>query len=266
MIDANHSPIQKERVYATVKNAVINAVVKQLFSFENEQQAISRLGKIKQQFVVSKQAKTSPDSSKVILWIEGYHINKADKELGYKGNFAILSIAKIEDRFTITATKIESDVCTHPKRKKEKQNHPDWGHYILRNIKKKCLYFSLDEAKQDLATLHAEYPEISIPAEYHLWLMVYGTVAGEKSPVNKYRFIVRPLPDGTFVIDYKIASVPQPYEKSKKSFKKNTPKVNAQSNIILEKTDGYFASLIQVKRSMKAYKNKATIRKPPETL
>lgn len=227
--------VRKEKACATVKNAAINAAIKSLYSFDSEEQALARLEKIKNQFVISKQAKTSPNSQAVILWIANYSISKEERELGYKGNYAILSVAKKEDKFTINASKIESDISTHPQLKREKQRHPDWLHPILRGIKKKHLYFSLDEASQALAALHEQYPDISLPSEYQLWLMVYGKVDGEKSPVNKYRFMVRPLPDGTFMIDYKLGKKPETK---------------------VAEPEGYFTNLVKVKRAMKASRTK----------
>lgn len=146
----------------------------------------------------------------------------------------MLSIGKKgADKFTISATKINSELKFHPQRKRPKNKHPDWGHPILRDIHKKRLYFSLEEASHELARLHDEYPEVSIPDEHRLFIIVYGKGLGEK-PFQKYKFTVRPLPDGTFIIEYK-----ENVKKQKIVIK------------IAENTEGYFSQKEKIRRTLK---------------
>lgn len=246
---------QRQRVYASMYNPTINAAVKSLFTFETERQAQARIKQIKHDFVTSKQGdnchpvfimKSGNNNQKdhttqrvlgdnrVIIWIEDFALSKEKKLLGYKGNFAILSIApKDGNRFTIVATKIDAELKFHPQRHRPKGKHPDWGHPILRDIQKKRIYFSLEEASGELARLHADYPTISIPAEHRLLIIIYGKSFGEK-PFKKYKFIVRPLPDGTFIIEYK----------------ENIPRTKIPNKII-STPDGYFSQKEKIRRSIK---------------
>jgi len=138
---------QQQRLYANVDNPTIHAVIKSLFSFENEKQAYGRIKSIKRQFVTSKQAETSENSHSIILWILGYEVSEEEAALGYKGNFACLSVApKGGDKFTIKATKIQSELSFHPQRNRRTGKHPDWGHPILRDIYKKRVYPTLEAA------------------------------------------------------------------------------------------------------------------------
>jgi hypothetical protein len=234
-------PVQEKiRVYASVKNPSINAALKSLYSFENKAQAQARLAQIKHDFVTSKQsfAQTPPSkrdaNNRIILWVHDYALTPEERNQGYVGNFAMLAIGKKDaDKFTISATKINSELKFHPQRKRPKNKHPDWGHPILRDIHKKRLYFSLEEASHELARLHEEYPEVSIPDEHRLFIIVYGKELGEK-PFQKYKFTVRPLPDGTFIIEYK------------ENVKKQT-----QVTKIAENTDGYFSQKEKIRRTLK---------------
>jgi hypothetical protein len=190
------------KLYAMLENPVVYAAVKSLFSFANEKQATTKLQMLKRNFATSKKGGEAEHS--IILWIRGYEINEGEQALGYKGNFACLSVSKCDDgRFTILATKINSELKFHPERRRVKQAHPDWGQPILRDIKKKRVYSSLEEASDELRRLHQEYPEISIPSEHSLYIMLYEKIDGTKSPIQKYKFLVRPLPDGGYLIDFK---------------------------------------------------------------
>lgn len=190
------------RLYATLDNPLIYASVKSLFSFANEQQAINKLQMLKRSFATSKKGGEAEHS--IILWIRGYEVNEGEQELGYKGNFACLSISKCDDgRFTISAIKINSELKFHPERRRVKQANPDWGQPILRDIKKKRIYLSLEEASNELRRLHKEYPEISIPSEHSLYIMLYEKIDANKSPIQKYKFWVKPLPDGGYMIEFK---------------------------------------------------------------
>lgn len=227
-------PVQ--RLYATLENPNVYAAVKSLYSFANEKQAIHKLQQLKKSFVTSKNGEDAKHST--ILWIRGYEVNEGEQALGYKGNFASLSVGKCknEDRYTINAIKIDSDLSFHPDRRRVKQRHPDWGQPILRDIKKKRAHSSLEKASNELRRLHKEYPEISIPSEHSLYIMLYEKLDDSKSPIQKYKFWVKPLPDGTYIIEYK--------RSKPKNLREQKPK----------ESKGYFSQKEKIRRSMKKQK------------
>ncbi len=244
MSDEERTVTQKQRAYASVENPTINAAIKSLYSFVEQSQALARLAQIKRDFVTSRQVKTAKNSNSFILWVSGFAISEAEAEQGYKGNFALFSVMPREGKFTISAKKIESELKFHPQSKRVKRKHPDWGHPILRDIKKKRLYFSMDEAVGELIRLHEEYPETSIPSEFGLLIIIYGKELAEDVPVQKYKFSVRPLADGTFVIDYK--------ENKKTAKPRPQPPRNAE---------GFFSQKEKIRRTMKKNRPKP-IEKP----
>lgn len=149
--DHSTKELQRQRAYASLANPTIYAAVKSLYSFANLQQAERRLTQIKHDFVTSKQSEIVTDANAIIIWIAGFEVSKEEKSAGYKGNFAILKSApKEDDRFTISATKLFSDLKLHPQRRLTRQKHPNWGNPILRDIKKQRLYFSLEEVDNEL--------------------------------------------------------------------------------------------------------------------
>lgn len=221
-----------QRLYATLQNPNVYAAVKSLYSFDNEKQATSKLRQLKKSFVTSKQGDQAEHP--VIIWIRGYEINEGELAMGYKGNFASLSVAKCkDDRFTINAVKIEADISYHPERRRIKQRHPDWGQPILRDIKKKLEHNTIEKASNELRRLHKEYPEISIPFDNGLYIMVYEKIEGINSPVQKYKMWVKPLPNGMYLIEYK-------RQKPKNIFSQK-PK----------ESKGYFSQKEKLRRTMK---------------
>ena len=225
---------QWQRKYASLAHPSIVAAINSLYDFENEQQAYARLAQFAKTFVTSTHA--PHDAHSIILWIGGYEISAREKGQGFKGNFAMLSVSRTSNgKFTISASKIASELQFHPQRIRPKQTIPDWGHPILRDIKKKRIYFSLEEAVGELMRLHSQYPEISIPNPTRLFIMVY------EKPAQKYKFSVHPLPDGTFIIEYK------------RNIKRKAPQQK-----IPENTKGYFSQKEKIRRAGKQSKRNAS--------
>jgi hypothetical protein len=106
----------------------------------------------------------------------------------------------------------------------------------LRDIKKKRIFGTINEAARELERLHEEFPEVSIPGENRLMIILYERVEGVKSPVQKYKFEVKAIPEGGFFIDYK------------RNDKKKPPAPLSQ-----QPTDpqGYFTAMVKLKKSRK---------------
>ena len=226
-----------QKKYANVGNPTINAVLKSLYRFATEQQALDRITQLKEYFVSSKHSE-SPNTA--VIWVRGYEVTKEEKVQGYTGNYTIISCKKEEDKYTLTAVKLASELRFHPQRERPKQKHPDWGHPILRDIKKKRIYFSIEEAADELMRLHEQFPEVSIPDEHRLMIILYEKTSGVKSPVQKYKFEVKAIPDGGFFIAFK---------------RNNKPAKSKDASSQAADVSGYFATMVKLKKRKKPVKS-----------
>lgn len=182
---------QKQKKTATVRNPSIEAVVKQLLRLPSEEMALKKMAGIRSHFVVSKQHIEQSDTPNLMLWIKGFEVSKAELKEGYLGHFAVIAPKKLpDDRWTLTATKIEFELAKHPQRKYQakKQRHPNWGHPLLRKIKKGISDLTLEEGVAMLMKLHEEYPDASIPGELKLYLMIYKKADKGEKPITKWVF------------------------------------------------------------------------------
>lgn len=227
--------------YATVNNPTVEAATNGLFRFKDENQAKDRIQSIKEYFITSKNQPEEKAETTVILWINGYSLEEDEIEKGYIGNYAIMGIEKTDDdRFTIKSTKLESELKYHPQRKRLKQKHPNWGHPILRSIKKKKVFGDIEQARSELMRLHEEYPDISIPCTNKTYIIIYGKVDGQKSPVQKYVLEVKVADGGGYYIDYSI-----------NNYKQTNTVTAVKSKEAAEPPKGYFTSMIEIKRKKK---------------
>ncbi len=256
---------QKKKKIATMLHPTLQAIVHELFRFEDKDIALGRLKSLKENFIVSKEqpADDLPDGPYVRLWIKGYSISKKQKIQGAKGNYALIGVREVEKRFTLYAIKEDVAVKVHPQRKRPKQQHPDWGHPILRNIRKeeKHIFNTLEAAELSLKQMHEQFPNTSIPGRARLFIMIYSKPEHEgDNPVKKWVLEIKAAEKGGFYIDYK-ENVYKPKAKSDKPAlpKLTNPHMESVAEELGEEVrNGYFASMVQVKR---ASKGRAPIKK-----
>ncbi len=197
--------VSNKSIYASLNHPVINAVANSLFSFKERKKAEERLESIREQFVLSKKKSAeNTDSNPTTMWVRGYKITEEERKQGYFGNFAIIYIDKTKrDTFTLCMKKVEQKVKYHPQRERPKHKHPNWGHPILRYIKKGKKYTSVEDANDDLRLLHEEFPDGTIPAVGRLFIMIFGKNNNGKSGVIKYILDIKPSDNGECYIHYK---------------------------------------------------------------
>lgn len=151
--EKNIRPTSKKKVtrrkVATVNLPVFGAIVEELFRFANKQQAHKQITALKQHFILAKDQEENQNPPSVKLWIKGFALTEDEIAKGYTGNFAMIRYRPTEEgnKFTLYAEKIPAPVSQHPQRKRKKQPHPDWGHYILRRIKKGETFQDIEEAR-----------------------------------------------------------------------------------------------------------------------
>lgn len=176
-----------ERKYATIQHPTIEALVHGLYKYINRKDALSRLENIRSNFVMSKDAPASTkDNPVAVFWIKGYGLTEAELQQNFTGHFCRMEIAtNSKGQFTLAASKVDVALSKHPQKKRPQSTHPNWGHPVMRSIKKGKIYPTLDAAAAELELLHLEYPEVSIPGVNKLYLIIYEKREGIKQPTRK---------------------------------------------------------------------------------
>ena len=223
--------------YASVNNPVIAAAIQGLYSFTNQIQAKKFLKQIIDHHIISKVPEKLDNEA--TMWIKGYELSEEQKYEGYKGNFGIFRVVqKDRTKFTIAVEKIEVEIKNHPVREYKKKDNPNWGHPVLRAIKKKKIYNKIEDAQRDLLFLQEEFPMVSIPAAGKLYTMIYEKV-GDKSKVNKYVLELQNTPEGKYFISFKLND------------SKKTSHVTPSTKSAEPQAVGEFTSKILLKRNKK---------------
>ncbi len=238
---------KKEKKYATIGHPTIHALVHGLYRFASDEQAKKLLAKLKNQFVFSNNNNVLGEGNRggveqvdghlapSLLWIRGFEVTKEEIDQGYVGHFALAASALLPDgKYTLKAYKLASELAIHPQRKRQQQQHPNWGHPILRDIKNKRVFDDVETAQNELIRLHTEFPEISIPSYEGLLVMVYEKAEGVKSPIQKYKLEIKPIPEGGALIDFR---------RNVRKQKSKLPELATP-----EQTQGYFTSMLIAKR------------------
>jgi hypothetical protein len=249
--------------YANIKNPNIEAVAEGRFRFANKAQAVERLEVFRENFILSRKHPDSNKKESIILWIRGYSITPEEFDKGYLGNYALFSIHEAgESKFTLQATKLDSELKYHPQRHRPKRQHPNWGHPVMRGIKKGKRYPSIEAAEADLQKLHEEFPTVSIPANAKLYTMVFSRQDDSKNPVKKYVLEIESTKEGDFII----VSKPNNYESMQPSAggKSASGSKGPQAAVPTAPTapKGKFTAMVELKRSKRGKKAPAPRKKP----
>ncbi len=232
--------VKKER-YANAKNKHIAAAIQKLYRFETEDSAVDKLKNLAEHFTPAKNQEENPPKPCLIMWIKDFDIAKAEKERGYMGNYAFMTVEHLEDEklYTISATKLETELKFHPRRKRMPAKMPNPGHPIIRSAQKGKTFDTIEEVQKELEKLHLEYPKTTVPAQNKLYLMVFSRKDNPQAPVQKYVLEINNLQGGGFQLEYK-----------KNEFKRRigpASKENKQE----EAPMGHFTSMVALKRNKK---------------
>lgn len=224
----------------------IGAVLAGTYRFASEEQAKQQLQIFRDHFVLSRHQNEEAGENSIILWIKGYSITPEEKKGGYTGNYAVVGLKKLpEGKHTLQATKLESELKYHPQRQRPAHKHPNWGHPILRSVKKKRIYATVEAAQAELQLLHEEYPQVTIPLTNKLYLIIYSRQ--QTPPAQKYVMEIKVGEEGGFYID----AYPNEY-KGGKELPGTKPEASDEAKAKeKEAAGGYFTSMVALKRSRK---------------
>jgi len=251
------APARKPR-FASLDQPVIEAATQGLFRCSTLEQASEWLERITQQFIISKQQPEERDEStpSIVLWIKNYERTPDEESQGFLGNYALMQCTPTDDgKYTIMAEKLETELKYHPQRKRQIHRHPNWGHPILRKIKKGRVYPSAEDVQADLQKLHEEYPDTTIPCTQKLYLMIYGKAEPGKSPVRKYVFNTKVHEDGGYCVEYEENMYTTP-----------APTAADKADVSADVPSGYFTSMVELRRTKKKKPNQVSKPTPRESI
>ena len=239
-----------QRRYATTRHPTVAAVLAGTYRFPDLKSAQNHLHILKNHFVLSRHQSEEAGEKGLILWVKGFSITTDEKHEGYTGNYAVVAIHKLPDgKFTLRGEKLDSELKFHPQRQRPKHKHPNWGHPILRSVKKKRIYPTAEAAQAELQLLHSEYPETTIPLTTKLYGIIYSRQ--QTPPAQKFVLEIKVNESGGFFID----AIPNDYRAQQLPGGKQAAAddVLGESEMMLESESnpGYFASMVELRRTKK---------------
>lgn len=235
------------RKYATIKHPTIEALIGGHYRYKDRAQALARFTSIAKNFVLSKeQPATTKDDPIVVFWIKGYALAEAELTEGFTGHFTEMRITKRKDGiFTLTATKVEKPLNIHPQKKRPSAKHPNWGHPVMRAVKRGKAYATVEAAQAELELLHLEFPEVTIPGSGKLYIIVYEKRPGITRPTHKIALEIEAQSGGGFIINHR------DNEKTASPMVAKAKKIpSAQTEVSTPEfsTPGHFASVEEVRK------------------
>lgn len=163
----------KPKRYATIHNPTIQAILSEMYRYASVSDALQQLHVLRRHYIVAKKQIENTAHPSLILWVKGYALTDAEREEGMMGHYAVISFKPVEGKTTLFATKMDVPLRDHPQRALIMRNNPNWGHPVLRALRKGKTYGTPEEAQADLSLLHEHYPSVSIPNPGKLYIMIY---------------------------------------------------------------------------------------------
>jgi hypothetical protein len=187
----------KEPRYATVQHPMIQALIAGTYRYKTREQALKTLHHLRDRFIISRHQPQAADGASLIFWVKGYEISEEEAGKGWSGNYTLASIQRMESgEYALLATKLPAELKHHPQRNRPKGRHPDWGHPVLRAVRKGKVYPTVEAARNEFQVLHNDYPETTIPLTNRMFVMIYqrpkdpdwatADPATREAPVKKY--------------------------------------------------------------------------------
>ncbi len=251
----------KTRKYATANHPTIEALVHALYRYPTMEKARERFEHLTQHFVLSKeQPESTAENPAAHLWIKGFAVTEDETAKGFTGHFAEIRIATTDKGlFTLTATRVEKPIGSHPQKKRLTSKHPNWGHPVMRAVKKKKRYETIEEANAELELLHSEFPDVSIPGVNKLYIIIYEKREGIARPTHKIALELKTHTDGGFIIDHR------DNEKPAKPKSKLPPGEQGEGTSESPSQQGYFTSMVSLRKSKKKRNALPAIKAQPDS-
>lgn len=245
----------KHTRYADSKNPTIQAILSEMYRFASPADAQKQLDMLRGEFICASRQPVDTENPSLLLWIRGFGLSKDDGAHGVVGHFAQVSIHPIDSAFTLSASHVPVDYRQHPVRGQVDRGNPNWGHPILRAIRKDKRYGAIEDAQKELAALHQAFPKVSIPNPGKLYIMIYCPNRPPKQRLVKHILEIEATSDGQFHITCRENT-------HKPSAKPKTPAITkGRETAVSTEAQGRFTAKITAARLKKPAKSPRTDQK-----
>lgn len=234
------------KILATSKHELIEAALNGLYRLPQFEDATKKLLDLKEKFIVSKEQPLLTDAQNPALkiWIKGFEVTKEEKEKGAIGNFAIIKVSKINNKFSLIGEKIEVELKLHPQKINKDLLHPNANNnFLLKEILAKKTYDELEKANAILEKLHTNFPKVSIPGLNKLRVIMYNNK--KTPPLERIIIEIKASKEGGFYFEVSQNTFKRDAKKPKQLITVEKPK---EANEETSGQKGYFTSLIELKK------------------
>lgn len=153
---------KKLKPRASMKHSSIQELANHLAGEMNLEFARRKLNHFSESFATESKKDGQESREHLILWISDYEITPEEKTKGHLGNFAKIAITPTKKGlFRLVMEKVARRVNAHPRRLIPERLHPNAGHPAIRNMQRRKVYRTIEEAREDLADLR-RFPKTSL--------------------------------------------------------------------------------------------------------
>ncbi len=253
-----------KQTYANAADPHVSALTGNRYRFEKLDSAVKKIEYFKGRFTAAREGALEgvPEGKNcLVMWIADFDVTIEEEEKGYMGNYAFIAPEELPSGIvTLACVKLEVDSKFHPRRKREKQRLPNWGHPILRAIKKDRIYKTVESAQAQLESLHLEFPEVTIPSNNNkLYIMIFDRKLDPEKPAQKYVLEIETHADGGFIFKYGL-NEHKPKITIKRDNDKSEAGMTAKDPL---PPQGYFTSMVALKAKKKSGGDKKPAAKKP---
>jgi len=241
---------KNQKRYASINHPTIAAVVHEMYRFTNEEDARACLEMLRQHFIPSKQQIPNASHPSLHLWIKGYAVSEDDKAQGGIGHFAVITYREMTGKWQLYATKLDTPIKLHPQRAQVKRDNPNWGHPVMRAIRKGKVYPTMEAAQAELNLLHEQFPRVSIPNPGKLYIMIYCADRLAKERMVKHVLKIELNQDAKYLIECK-ENIPKIKRSEGKSPKTPPPIAPGPEPVAPQ---GMFTAKVALRRARKGKK------------
>lgn len=190
----------KKKSIATAWNKKIHAIIENLLKFKTYDIALNYLQWVEDKFETSKEFQHD-DEPAVHLWIKGYQLTQNERDAGFLGNFAKVTVQpKTGHHYTLSIEKQKVALERHPLPKKPKRPLPNTGYPTIRLARKRHFFDNIEEPRALMEELLIDFPKGTIPAtKDRLYVQVFSRHGKKKPQIEKFILSIEEV-DGRYTL------------------------------------------------------------------
>jgi hypothetical protein len=182
---------EDRKYYAYFEHETVQAMLHSLFRFRTAEQAQMVTNRFAEEVIISPRFNDPKDRKAMILWVRDLDVTPEQKNLGYLGNYAKISMLKLPNgRWTLNMVRFDVPLKHHPVRQTPNRRYPNFGHPVIRAATRGKRWPTMQAAFEQLMQLHEEFPEVSVPGVNTLKITTYHKAEKGQPPVERIKLSV----------------------------------------------------------------------------